>query len=113
MEKIILTQVPLSELEERLAIVFEEKLSSYIQKQVLPQTDAENEYLTRKEVSKKLRISLPTLNSLTKEGVITGYRIGTRVLYKWDEVESVLKVISSNKYKRKDSISKIRSSPIK
>lgn len=45
-----------------------------------------NEYLTRKEVAKLLRISLVTLHSYTKKGMIPAYRIGCRVLYKFNEV---------------------------
>jgi excisionase family DNA binding protein len=47
-------------------------------------------YLTRKEVAKMLRITLPTLHEWTKLGWIPSYRIGTRVLYKNNEVESVI-----------------------
>lgn len=47
----------------------------------------ENEFLTRKEASKKLNISLPTLHSYTKKGILKGYKVGVRVLYKKSEVE--------------------------
>lgn len=57
-------------------------------------------YGTRKEVAKELKISLPILNEHTKNGTLKGYRIGGRVLYKWDEVFEALKVIQSLKYKR-------------
>lgn len=102
MENTLVSLIPLHELEERFAYIVEEKLKSYFSDASASQTKPEKEFLTRKEVSEKLRISLPTLNSLTKEGIVTGYRIGGRVLYKWDEVESVLTEITSTKYKRKD-----------
>lgn len=57
-------------------------------------------YGTRKEVAKELKISLPILNEHTKNGTLKGYRIGGRVLYKWDEVFEALKEIQSLKYKR-------------
>lgn len=47
-------------------------------------------YATREEVAKALHISKPTLNQLTKEGKLLGYRIGGRVLYKWDEINEAL-----------------------
>lgn len=43
--------------------------------------DSDNKLLTRKETAKYLRISLPTLNELTKSGAIPAYRIGGKVLY--------------------------------
>ncbi len=49
------------------------------------------EYLTRKEVSKLLSVSLVTLNSWEKKKVLVPHRIGTRVLYLASEVEQTLK----------------------
>jgi hypothetical protein len=37
--------------------------------------------------SKKLNISLPTLHSYTQKGILKGYKVGVRVLYKKSEVE--------------------------
>lgn len=52
----------------------------------------EERYLTRQEVAELLRISLPTLNELTKDGAIPSYRIGnsTSVRYKSSEIEKAL-----------------------
>ncbi len=47
-------------------------------------------FLTRKEASLKLNISLPTLNAYTKKGILKGYRVGSRVLYRSAEVEEAL-----------------------
>lgn len=47
-------------------------------------------YLDRKEVCRLLKISLPTLSSLTKDGAIISYRIGGRILYKLEDVEGAL-----------------------
>ena len=58
-------------------------------------------YGTRKEVAKTLRISLPTLNSLTyKYNILKGYRLKGRVLYKWAEVDKALTVIETKSYLR-------------
>ena len=57
-------------------------------------------YGTRKEVAKALHISLPTLNVLTKSGILKGYRLQGRVLYKWAEVENSLEEIVSVRYRR-------------
>lgn len=58
-------------------------------------------YGTRKEVAKVLRISLPTLNSLTyRHGILKGYRLKGRVLYKWNEIDKALEAIEGKTYLR-------------
>ena len=46
------------------------------------------DYITRKQAAALLRISLPTLSSWTKLGIVTSVKIGTRVLYRSDILES-------------------------
>ncbi len=67
-----------------------------------PQQTSENKssYLTRKQVAETLHLSLTTLDTYTKEGLLTSYKIGHRVLYKKSEINSsLLEKISSVKYK--------------
>jgi excisionase family DNA binding protein len=52
-------------------------------------------YLSRKDVSKLLGISYPTLNEWSKKGILKAYRIGNRVLYKSNEVDESLTQINS------------------
>jgi len=56
-------------------------------------------YLTRVETATFLKISLPTLNNYTKAGIVKGFRIGSRVLYKMEDVELSLNAIVTNRYK--------------
>ncbi len=58
------------------------------------------EYLTREEAAKTLKISLPTLTKLTKEGRIRGYKIGRHIRYKSQELDMALQEITSLKYQR-------------
>ena len=58
------------------------------------------EYLTRKKVSARLHISLPTLNEYTKTGKLKAYRINGRVLYRENEIDAALTSVESLKYKR-------------
>ena len=52
-----------------------------------------DDFLTRKQTSTILNISLITLHKWTKEGKIKGYRIGSRIRYKRHEIEqSLLKI---------------------
>lgn len=57
-------------------------------------------YLTREETANLLRLSLPTLSRYTTLGILNGYQIGTRILYKKSEIESSLKEVHSSKYRR-------------
>jgi excisionase family DNA binding protein len=55
-------------------------------------------YLSRKEASKLLGISLPTLHKLTRNGTINAYRLGNRVLYKPPDIDAALSQVESLKY---------------
>lgn len=96
----------LNELKEVLGSLIEEKIKAVFAFTPDKKSKSQERFATRKEVSERLRISLPTLNNLTKQGIAKSYRIGGRVLYKWDEIEAVLTVVSTTKYKRKDFLSK-------
>ena len=53
------------------------------------------EYLTRKQVSEILKVSLVTIHSWAKIGILQPYRIGNRVRFKSNELEDAL--IKTNK----------------
>jgi len=102
MEKTVFTSISLEELQNKIGDILEDKIKKILVSNFKQEENTSKQYATRKEVSGRLRISLPTLNTLTKQGTIKSYRIGRRVLYKWDEVEKILFEITSTKYKRKD-----------
>lgn len=58
------------------------------------------EFLTRKETSQLLNVSLVTLHDWTMSGIIPAQRIGTRIRYKKSEVLQSLKDIKTIKYRR-------------
>jgi len=60
-------------------------------KQTKLSTLANDKYLTRAEVAKFLKISLPTLHRYTKDGILKSYRIVGKVRYKFQDVENALK----------------------
>lgn len=62
--------------------------------------NTQSEYITRHEVAKLLKITLPTLHEWTKQGFLTSYKMGARVLYKREEVEASLHQVSGNKHKK-------------
>ena len=45
---------------------------------------------TRKEVKEMLGVSYPTLNSWAKKGILKPSRLGSRVLYKAEDIEKAL-----------------------
>ena len=48
------------------------------------------EYLTREEASKILKVSLPTLWHWNNKGILKPYRLGNKIRYKKSELESCL-----------------------
>lgn len=55
-----------------------------------PLTESKEQFLTRAEVSKLLKVSLVTLHNWQKSGELVPKKIGKRVLYSRAEVESKL-----------------------
>lgn len=54
------------------------------------QPEQPTEYVTRLEVAKLLGVSTVTIDSWTKKGRLTAYRIGNRIRYNRKEVEQSL-----------------------
>jgi excisionase family DNA binding protein len=57
--------------------------------------------LTRQEAAKILNVSLPTLHFWTKEGIVKGTRVGSRVRYRMTDIEAALVDIDTFKYRRR------------
>lgn len=96
MAKVLLDILELSDIKKVVEQVIKERLKDLSPKEKIPII-----LLTRIDAAKFLRISLPTLNDWTKNGIIKGYRIGNRVLYKSHEIEEALEKITSSKAGRK------------
>ena len=95
MDTLQIQNLSVDELKEIIENTIESKVQSLLPKPV-PQT----RYLTRKETAQKLGISLVTLHKWTKNGIIKGHKINTRVRFKSEEVDKALKEIESLKYRR-------------
>ncbi len=52
-------------------------------------------WITRKEASELLGVSLVTIHNWTKEGVINAHKIGTRIRFNRSEIQNIL--LNSNK----------------
>ena len=53
-------------------------------------TPPTSEWISRKQASQLLGVSLVTISDWTKKGILKGYRIGNRVRFKLYEIEEVL-----------------------
>jgi excisionase family DNA binding protein len=74
----------LRKIEEIIDTRFDERVAQLLK----PPTKIQ--YLSRKEVSEFLKVSLVTIHKWTKQGLIHSYRIGRKVVYKKDEIEEAL-----------------------
>ena len=70
----------------------EEKLNNF-EKKFQPKEPTQ--WITRKEVSEILSISLVTISAWSEKGILKPYRIGNRIRFKRKEVEQALTKISS------------------
>lgn len=93
---IILQGITLQKFYSHLETIIDKKLDEKLQKPILK--EYAKPYLTRNEVCKILQISLPTLSDWAKQGYIKSHRIGSRILFKAEEVDASL--IPRFKYKK-------------
>jgi excisionase family DNA binding protein len=85
------TSLPLEQLKTEISNEILDRITPILQGVNKPTPNTE--LLTRKEASKLLGVSLPTLLDWTKTGKVTGYRIASRVRYKRSELENSLSQI--------------------
>jgi excisionase family DNA binding protein len=87
------TSLPLEQLKTEISKEILERITPILQG--VNNSTPTTELLTRKEASKLLGVSLPTLLDWTNSGKIIGYRIASRVRYKRSELENSLSRIKS------------------
>ena len=83
MESFIMSSIPLNEL---ITVISETVKIEFERQNNLSTPPPDNEYISRKETSQILGVSLPTLWDYTKRGLLPSYRIGSRIRYKKEEV---------------------------
>ena len=91
----LFSSLPLEQLKTEITEDIFKKLTPFLNSITAPKH--ETELLTRKEAAKLLGVSLPTILDWTKTGKIKGYRIGSRVRYKRDEIENSLSQIKTRR----------------
>ena len=97
MKKTLIIGIDSDDLLNKIADILDEKFASNT---LVKEEQRKIKYLTRIEVSKLLKISLPTLHSWSKHGILKPHKLGNRVLFKEEEIESALTGISNIKHKR-------------
>tara|TARA_R110002126_G_scaffold152203_3_gene299293 strand:- start:1895 stop:2182 length:288 start_codon:yes stop_codon:yes gene_type:complete len=75
------------DLTRSIAKTIKDLFTSYTEKN---QTNKETIWITRKQVSERLSISLVTVDDWTKRKILTAYRIGNKKRFKRHEVENAL-----------------------
>ena len=95
MEQVLFTQVPIADLQGYIAQTIQRELSAILKAEPAPDPD---ELITRKEAAQYLGLSLPTLHEYTQRGILTAYRIGTRVRYRRGELSNALLKVQAAKY---------------
>ena len=86
MDKILFTGIDVDELLDKIGKLIDSKLEK-----TTSQEKASPPLLSRNEVCKLLKISLPTLSEWTKLNWLQSYKMGNRVFYKSNEVEEGLR----------------------
>ena len=85
-KSLCLLPISFEELEDAIRKLITDSLR---ENQMSIPSKSDNDYLTRIETAKLLRVTLPTLADWTKRGILKSYRMGTRIRYKRLEVEAI------------------------
>lgn len=98
MENLILSQIPVSDLINAISNEVLEKLTPLLTTATPANTSHKKEpekLLTRKEVSKLLKFSLPTIDKYTANGKLPAQRIERQIRYKESEVMAAMTKIKT------------------
>ena len=89
-----ITEVTIDELADAVPDKLMFKIENYLKELSKKQND---EILTRQEVADYLRISLVTIHSWNKHGILNPIRMGNRIFYKKQDILDVLEQQKINK----------------
>lgn len=88
METVKIVHITMAELNAMMVKVVTDEMEKA--KQLFSKTTKQSDYLTKKEVAKKMKISIGTLNNWIKDEKIPFHKIGRRVLFKESEIEEAI-----------------------
>lgn len=84
---IILQGITVSDLLTEIDSIVERQIKDQVANLILKKTP---KFVTREEVASMLKVSMPTINVWSKQGILISYRIGRRVYFKSNELEDAL-----------------------
>ena len=90
MRNIMIENASLEELVSELKVIIKEVIES----SDLSHSKESGKFLTRTEARELLNVSFVTLNKWNKQGVLPAFSVGTRVYYKWEDVEESMKRVA-------------------
>jgi excisionase family DNA binding protein len=91
-EQILLSPISLDELETRLVSRLKSELNTI---QTVPTNPQEDDFLTAKQTSKLLGVSIVSLHKWKKSGLIKYHRFGSRIRFRKSEI------LQTKKYDRR------------
>ncbi len=83
MQNILLSPITLDELETRLVARFK---SEFLSTPAIPPKETQEDFLTVKQVSNLLGVSLVTIHKWKKDGKLKFHRFGTRIRFQKSEI---------------------------
>lgn len=98
MSSIFLEGLTSHELTTLIKDSVKEEFQNVLKEQKENLSEKTNKLLTRKETCKLLGVSLPTLHDWCLKGIIPSYRINTRIRFKSEDIEAILKNPRGLKY---------------
>jgi excisionase family DNA binding protein len=75
-----------NELEQALKSIIKDAISEHFRLQLKPDDDVKSDLIQISDVAKILNVSLSTVHSYKRQGILPFYRIGRRIYFKKDEV---------------------------
>lgn len=84
----------MNDLESMMSRLLDKKLADIIESTPRVEESPKDGLYKRKEAANKLQVSLPTLDTWTKAGIINARRIGTRIYYTEKDINDALKKVS-------------------
>ena len=94
MKNIMIENASLDELVSELKKIIKEVIKEVIESCNLSSPNELGRLLTRTEASELLNVSFVTLNKWNKQGVLPAFSVGTRVYYKWEDVQDSMKRVA-------------------
>ncbi|MDP9954794.1 excisionase family DNA binding protein [Epilithonimonas hungarica] len=94
METVKIVHITMAELNAMMVKVVTDEMERA--KKFLSKTTKQSDYLTKKEVATRLKISIGTLNNWIKDEKIPSHKIGRRVLFKESEIEESINQLKKN-----------------